>query len=49
MIIISASPISNLLLIGQLPLLQKLYDQLIIPDSVFKHWKPLELIHPLFR
>lgn len=43
MIIISdTSPISNLLLIGQLPLLQKLYDQLIIPDSVFQETKALE-------
>ncbi|MEM9005414.1 MAG: DUF3368 domain-containing protein [Cyanobacteria bacterium P01_F01_bin.86] len=43
MIIISdTSPISNLLLIGQLPLLQKLYDQLIIPDSVFQEIQVLE-------
>lgn len=43
MIIISdTSPISNLLLIGQLPLLQKLYDQLIIPDSVFQEIQALE-------
>jgi uncharacterized protein len=43
MIIISdTSPISNLLLIGQLPLLQSLYSQLIIPESVFQEIKALE-------
>lgn len=43
MIIISdTSPISNLLLIGQLPLLQTLYGQLIIPESVFQEVKALE-------
>jgi uncharacterized protein len=43
MIIISdTSPISNLLLIGQLPLLKALYGQLIIPDAVFQEIKVLE-------
>lgn len=43
MIIISdTSPISNLLLIGQLTLLQALYGQLIIPESVFQEIKALE-------
>jgi uncharacterized protein len=43
MIIVSdTSPISNLLLIGQLPLLKKLYEQLIIPDTVFQEIKALE-------
>lgn len=43
MIIISdTSPISNLLLIGQLPLLKALYGQLIIPDAVFQEIKALE-------
>jgi uncharacterized protein len=43
MIIISdTSPISNLLLIGHLPLLKALYGQLIIPDAVFQEIKVLE-------
>ncbi|NJM99560.1 MAG: DUF3368 domain-containing protein [Phormidesmis sp. RL_2_1] len=43
MIIISdTSPISNLLLIGQLSLLKALYGQLIIPDAVFREIKALE-------
>jgi len=43
MIIISdTSPISNLLLIGQLSLLKVLYGQLIIPDAVFQEIKALE-------
>jgi uncharacterized protein len=42
MIIISdTSPISNLLLIDQLPLLKDLYEQLIIPESVFQEIKAL--------
>lgn len=43
MIIISdTSPISNLLIIGQLPLLKALYKQLIIPETVFREIKALE-------
>lgn len=43
MIVISdTSPISNLLLIGQLPLLKALYKQLIIPETVFHEIKALE-------
>jgi uncharacterized protein len=43
MIIISdTSPISNLLLIDQLPLLKALYEQLIIPESVFQEVKALK-------
>lgn len=43
MIIISdTSPISNLLLVGQLPLLKALYGQLIIPDAVSQEIKALE-------
>jgi uncharacterized protein len=42
MIIISdTSLISNLLLIDQLPLLKALYEQLIIPESVFQEIKAL--------
>lgn len=36
MIIVSdTSPISNLLKIGRLPLLQALYGRLVIPESVY--------------
>lgn len=43
MIIVSdTSPISNLLRIGQLPLLQALYGSVVIPDSVYKELRALE-------
>ena len=42
MIIVSdTSPISNLLIIGQLFLLQRLYNQLIIPETVYQENKAL--------
>ncbi|MEB3338212.1 MAG: DUF3368 domain-containing protein [Leptolyngbyaceae bacterium] len=43
MIIISdTSPISNLVLIGQLPILKALYQQVIIPEGVFQEILALE-------
>ncbi|MGJ3246845.1 MAG: DUF3368 domain-containing protein [Elainellaceae cyanobacterium] len=43
MIIISnTSPISNLLRIGQLPLLKQLYERVIIPESVYEEIRALE-------
>ncbi|WP_017301502.1 hypothetical protein [Nodosilinea nodulosa] len=43
MIIISdTSPISNLLRIGQLPLLQELYGSVVIPESVYAEIRALE-------
>ena len=43
MIIVSdTSPISNLLRIGQLPLLQVLYGSIVIPESVYEEIRALE-------
>ena len=43
MIIVSdTSPISNLLRIGQLPLLQALYGSVVIPESVYAEIRALE-------
>lgn len=42
MIISDTSPISNLLLIDQLPLFKALYTQLVIPEAVFQEIKALE-------
>ena len=43
MIIVSdTSPISNLLRIGQLPLLQVLYGSVVIPESVYEEIRALE-------
>ncbi|WP_035991035.1 DUF3368 domain-containing protein [Leptolyngbya sp. KIOST-1] len=43
MIIVSdTSPISNLLRIGQLPLLQVLYGRVVIPESVYEEIRELE-------